>query len=544
MIFTTNPTAFNAALDAKESFLNDVKEQLQINFNAESNKSFEGMKKRIKSANTIAKMINKRFIPVFDFLIYYNSIESNGRLLSVFYLKMYEMLEQSNTTHRRDYLNTEEHILKIKKYALSLNKNARKCLDIVYNLMSKIDDKSKIPKYDEIVSKHNNIQSKYSLRPRKAVNYLEDQDSNFDDASDEDYVEEADEEYDILLDRKFKKVNDIVNYVVNKNIRPKRNIPRVDYTGMDTIEPESKFDGMTDIWYDESIHFDDDYIPNDEEEDDEDDESDLCTEDNDDDVDCGDVDDNADEQFVSDYYNDPDYCPNQESENDDDSEYSPSDDEELDDDHVLEFCDEDYAEETEEDDDDYEDDEESNQEDNEFLSDYYNDPDYKTNKNIVLEDDDSEYSPDENDELDDDHVLEFDDDDYAEESEEDDDDYEDNSEDEDDRQFVSDYFNDPDYNPDEDNEDDEEDEELELKAGIADDSDDEDEDYNPEDDEEEEDDGCEVGVVPYTKNNVKTLNICKRFYDRKLGKVHYRWVTMTEDEYNNKYDEEFVCEEN
>jgi hypothetical protein len=46
--------------------------------------------------------------------------------------------------------------------------------------------------------------------------------------------------------------------------RPRRNIPVVDYTGMDTLEPCDEYDGITDIWYDENK--DSDYNP---EEDDE-----------------------------------------------------------------------------------------------------------------------------------------------------------------------------------------------------------------------------------------------------------------------------------
>ena len=48
--------------------------------------------------------------------------------------------------------------------------------------------------------------------------------------------------------------------------RPRRNIPIVDYTGMDSVEPEDEFDGITDIWFDHSIDYDPDYVP---EEDDE-----------------------------------------------------------------------------------------------------------------------------------------------------------------------------------------------------------------------------------------------------------------------------------
>ena len=46
----------------------------------------------------------------------------------------------------------------------------------------------------------------------------------------------------------------------------RRNIPVVNYTGMDTIEPECEYDGITDIWYDDSYSYDPDYVPEEEEE--------------------------------------------------------------------------------------------------------------------------------------------------------------------------------------------------------------------------------------------------------------------------------------
>ena len=374
MSFTTVHTR---AIEAKAAFLSDIKEQLSINFANETNKTFEGMKIRLKSANTIAKILNKRLTSVFDTILTVNTSASAGRLLSTFYLKMHEMITDSLNCHRRDYINGEKNILKIKDYALRLNKNARKCMDIVYNLMSKINDKNDIPSYDEIVSKHNAVITNYWLRPRKPVNYIEDEDANFDDASDDDYVEE---EYNILYDRKFKKVNDIVNYVVNKEVvqRPKRNIPRIDYSGMDE-ENDDKFD--------------EDYLDIKKDEYDEDEELESCVDDDvdDDDVD-DDVDDDADEQFVSDYFNDPDYIDteNADNSNDDDSEYIPSDDEEFDDDHVIEFDDDDYAEESEEDDDDYEDSEIDDVEDKQFVSDYLNDSDYEPTDDVE-ETDELEY---------------------------------------------------------------------------------------------------------------------------------------------------------
>jgi hypothetical protein len=455
-----------------------VREQLNLNINSQG-LSYEGLKIRLKTANRVAKIINKDMRNIIDEMICTSSPEKTARLMSVMYLKMSEMINGCSNVHRNIYLTSEKEIIKIKKYAIKLQKNSRKALDVLIELIQKVD-KSLVPSYNLIVAKHNNIQSEYWLRSRKPVNYLED--FNCDDPSDEDY-------------KPYEHVSKTV--IKNTASRPKRNIPVVDYTGMDT----------------DTVDCDSDYEF--EEDDDEDDEFDSCVD---------------------------------EDSNDDDSEYNPSDDEEFEDDHVLEFCDDDYAEETEEDDDDYEDEDESNQEDNEFLSDYYNDPDYTSNKNVVDVDydDDSEYIPDENDELDDDHVLEFDDDDYAEESEEDDDDYEDDSEDEEDKQLISDYFNDPDYEYES-----EEDDELEydfnfknkkdnielvLEAGI---SNDDDEEYIPEDDEDNEEE-----EVMYSYKNNKLINVCKRMYDHKTGKIRYNWIQMTENDYAKKYDEDYVCEEN
>ena len=54
--------------------------------------------------------------------------------------------------------------------------------------------------------------------------------------------------------------------VASSRRRSPRNYKKVDYTGMDTIEPESEYDGITDIWYDDSYYSDSDYEPEEEEE--------------------------------------------------------------------------------------------------------------------------------------------------------------------------------------------------------------------------------------------------------------------------------------
>lgn len=68
---------------------------------------------------------------------------------------------------------------------------------------------------------------------------------------------------DLILSVKSKIAN-------SKSHRPRRNIPRVDYTGMDTIEHECEFDGITNIWSDLTIQEDPDYDFEEDEEDEED----------------------------------------------------------------------------------------------------------------------------------------------------------------------------------------------------------------------------------------------------------------------------------
>jgi hypothetical protein len=96
-----------------------------------------------------------------------------------------------------------------------------------------------------------------------------------------------------FLSSYFKKVRSLNTNIINlndklyadmfKNIdeedlksqRPRRNIPVVDYTGMDAIEPECEDDYITDIWMDKTIDCDSDYDPNEDDEEDEEDDEEL-----------------------------------------------------------------------------------------------------------------------------------------------------------------------------------------------------------------------------------------------------------------------------
>ena len=79
---------------------------------------------------------------------------------------------------------------------------------------------------------------------------------------------EHSKQYTIEIIKKYSHLNENHEQVklALKNMettRPRRLIPRVNYTGMDCIEPESEYDGITDIWADNSKYVDSDYEPSD-----------------------------------------------------------------------------------------------------------------------------------------------------------------------------------------------------------------------------------------------------------------------------------------
>jgi hypothetical protein len=397
-----------------------------------------------------------------------------GKLISTMYLKIHEMMIESKNAHIKDYIVKEKRILKIRKIALKTERNCVKCLFALYDSIQSTAVII-IPNYEKIMALQNQLENMYNLRPRTAIYYGE-EDGNFEDPKDDDYNPSDDE--DDQDDEEFDFDEDDNNS---------------EYNPSDDEEDE-----------DEEFDFDED---DEEDEDDSDydyeDEDEYSTEDAD---------------FMNEYNNDPEYLLEEEDEeedeevlifdehddDDDDSEYTPSEADE--DDEEFDFDEED--------------------------------------------DNDSDYTPSESDE--DEEEFDFDEEDEDEEDDEDDD-YEDEEENrEADRQFISDYLNDPDYNPDEDED---EDDELEydfsylnktvddngnivLKAGIADDNDEEDPDYDPTDEDEDEDDEEDIKYV----NSKNILNICKRRFEN--GKVVYRWVKMTKEQAEKKYDEDYVCEEN
>jgi len=468
----TSNNIVNSSSNQKDEFINNLRNLVDVNMKAQTTiPTYEGLKIKLRSIIDTAKTVYRNLANV---LPEFNSHIAAGKLISVMYLKIHEMMIESKNAHMKDYIVKEKRILKIRKIALKTERNCVKCLFALYDSIQSTAVLI-IPNYEKILALQNQLENMYNLRPRTAIYYGE-EDGNFEDPNDDDYNpsdDEDDEEFDFDEDDN-----------------------NSEYNPSDDEEDEDE---------DEEFDFDEDN------EEDEDDDSDYDYEDEDEYS-------TEDSEFMNEYNNDPEYLLDEDEdqdedeeefdfieEDDNDSDYTPSEaDEDEEDEEVFNFDEED--------------------------------------------DNDSDYNPD--DDADDtDEEFEFDEED---DDEDDEDNHEEEDQDEEDRQFVSDYLNDPDYNPDEDE--DEEDEyeydfsflnkkvddngNIVLKAGIADDNDEEDPDYDPTDDEDDEDEEEDIKYV----NNKNILNICKRRFEN--GKVVYRWVKMTKEQAEKKYDEDYVCEEN
>ena len=474
--FMTTKNIVNNSSNQKYAFISNLRNLLNLHYQSHVS-TYERLKFRLQTVIDIAKIIYRNFA---DALPEFNSRIAAGKLISTMYLKMHEMMGDSNNAHIRDYIVEEKEILKIRKIALKVERKCRKSLFTLYDLMQNMD-KQYIPNYEKIETLQNNLENMYSLRPRTAIYYGE-EDGNFEDPKDDDYN------------------------------------PSDDEFNFDEDDNDSEYDPSHDEEDDdEEFDFDEDN------EEDEDDDSDYDYEDEDEYS-------TEDSEFMDEYNNDPEYLLDEEDDeeefyfdevDDDDSEYTPSESDDDDDEEEFDFVDDD-SEYTPS---------ESDEDEEEFDFDEEND-------------NDSDYTPSESDE--DEEEFDFDEEDY--EDDDNDYDYEDEAENrESDRQFISDYLNDPDYNPHEDEEDEldydfsflnnqvDDNGNIVLKAGIADDNDEEDPDYDPSEDEDDEED------IKYV-NNKNILNICKRRFEN--GKVVYRWVKMTKEQAEKKYDEDYVFEEN
>ena len=295
----------------------------------------------------------------------FNNHIAAGKFVSVLYLKIHEIMIETKNVHMKDYIVNEKRILKIRRIALKTERNCVKCLFALYNSIQSTRLLI-IPNYEKIVTLQSELENMYSLRPRTAIYYGE-EDGNFEDPKDDDYIFEEDED-----DEEFE---------------------------FDQDDNDSEYDPSDDDEdADEEFDFDED------DEEDEDDDSDYDYEDEDEYR-------SEDADFMNEYNNDPEYLLDEDEEeddsdedNDNDSEYTPSeadeDEEEFDfdeeDDNDSDYNPADDADDTDEefdfdeededdDDEDYDYEDENDEEDKQFVRDYLNDPDYDPN-----EDDDEE----------------------------------------------------------------------------------------------------------------------------------------------------------
>jgi hypothetical protein len=171
-----------------------------------------------------------------------------------------------NTNSNLENLLNNNQMKWIKYAACVYSKTTEFYNDMMSGKYNKIPDKNLVKTHFEEFMKTRNFLASYFTNLKKTSPLLIDMNDKF--------ISQA--------MREIEDDNSAINNIVTS--RPRRSVSRVDYTGMDTIEPESEDDYITNIWYDESVWYDSDYVP---EEDDEDDD-----EEDDEDEDDGDDDDN------------------------------------------------------------------------------------------------------------------------------------------------------------------------------------------------------------------------------------------------------------
>ena len=267
----------NNSSNQKDEFINSIRNLIKLHEQSK-NPDYKCMKIRLQTVIDIAKKVYKNLPAILPEIEKYSA----GRLISTIYLKLHQMMCESKNVHIRDYLVKENKILKVRKLGLKVEKKCRKSLFVLYNLMENMD-KLYIPLYYKIISLQNKLQNNYNLRPRNNIYYGE-EDGNFDDPTDADYIFEEDED------------DEDDDYVFKNN----SNNTEDDYDSDDDEKDDNDSDYNP---QDDADDTDDEEFQFDEEEDEEDE-----TEDNED--------DELDRQLLSDYLNDPDYNPDEDEDDD------------------------------------------------------------------------------------------------------------------------------------------------------------------------------------------------------------------------------------
>lgn len=134
----------------------------------------------------------------------------------------------------------------------------------VYNKTTEFNEQVKMNEYDEV---DKNVVENFKKEYMKAREFIASflKDVNNPTILNNDHVAEA--------------LKNIKKEEAESSKRPRRNIPVVDYTGMYTIEPYDEYDGITNIWDDDTVWYDSDYNPEDDDAEEDDDEEDDDEED-------------------------------------------------------------------------------------------------------------------------------------------------------------------------------------------------------------------------------------------------------------------------
>lgn len=163
----------------KQEFVDSLKTMLQINSSSQDG-TYKGTIQKLNTCIEISKYINKKYTSVYPELFRDNPY-SAGKLLSVMYLKMYELISKSLIISNVSYLISKEQIDTIERFAINFRENARKTLFLLFDIMNNIYD-GYIQNYD-IIKKHHQeliVSHKYNLRRRKSIYYGEQDDDDND----------------------------------------------------------------------------------------------------------------------------------------------------------------------------------------------------------------------------------------------------------------------------------------------------------------------------------------------------------------------------
>ena len=199
----TNKNIVNNSSKQKNEFLNNIKNLVKLNEQTQL-PNYESLKIRLQTVIDIAKIIYRNLADVLPEIN--NTPISGGRLISIMYLKIHEIIYACKNAHIRDYFVNKKQIITIRKIALKAERKCIRCLFTLYNLMPNMN-KELIPKYNEIEKLQKKLENMYNLRPRNAIYYHE-EDGNYEDPKDNDYIFEED-----AVDEEDRQcVNDCLNY--------------------------------------------------------------------------------------------------------------------------------------------------------------------------------------------------------------------------------------------------------------------------------------------------------------------------------------------